>query len=166
MRQMETHLTTFIMLDLLFRRSHMSFILMWVYSVRWCAWSGILVSTLTTRLARKVKSTRKTKYFHRIISGGIYYIIIWPQLSILNPFTSSCLQAPEIPSESAYCHGLRVSYMIWQIKGIAFRHKEMCLSFLSRGMKEIGMESERAVIENTPAAKACILPPSPTRWWF
>lgn len=79
---METHLTTFIMLDLLFMHSHMSFILMWVYNVRWYALSGILLLTLTTRFARKVKSTRKTKCFCRIIWGGIYYIIISPQLSI------------------------------------------------------------------------------------
>lgn len=46
-----------------------------MYSVRWYALSGISVSTLTTRLARKVKSTRKTKYFHRIIWGGFIILL-------------------------------------------------------------------------------------------
>lgn len=113
---------------------------------------------------QKSEEHTKNKIFSQNNLGGDLLYYYSAATFHLNPFTSCCLQAPEIPSESAYCHGVRLSYMIWQIKGIAFRHKEMCLSFLSRGMKEIGMESERAVIENTLAAKACILPPSPTRW--
>lgn len=112
-----------------------------VCSVRSYVLGGIWVLKLTDRLASKVRKTWETKYFYSATFGGFIILLFhhnFPFESIHKLLSAKTRNPPWVCSLSRGESSLHE--MTNEMNCIG--NKEMCLSFLSRRMKEIDIESE------------------------